>query len=79
MLDNGTVGMTGTQRSMSTGETLDDIILGAGVATEHLRVIEPIPGKHDANVAVIREELAHPGPASSSPAAAASRRSSVGQ
>jgi indolepyruvate ferredoxin oxidoreductase alpha subunit len=61
VLDNDTVGMTGTQRSMSTGETLDSIILGAGVPQEHLRVIEPIPAKHDKNVAVIREELGHPG------------------
>jgi indolepyruvate ferredoxin oxidoreductase alpha subunit len=61
VLDNDTVGMTGTQRSMSTGETLDSIILGAGVPKEHLRVIEPVPAKHDTNVAVIREELAHPG------------------
>ncbi|MCU0304299.1 MAG: thiamine pyrophosphate-dependent enzyme [Thermoanaerobaculales bacterium] len=62
VLDNDTVGMTGTQRSMSTGETLDQIILGAGVAREHLRVITPTPRNHDANVAVIREELAYDGP-----------------
>jgi len=62
VLDNDTVGMTGTQRSMSTGDTLDAIILGAGVAKEHLRLIEPVPAKHERNVAVIREELAHNGP-----------------
>jgi indolepyruvate ferredoxin oxidoreductase alpha subunit len=62
VLDNGTVGMTGTQRSMSTGDTLDQIILGAGIAPEHLRVIEPKPANHDANVKVLREELAFDGP-----------------
>jgi indolepyruvate ferredoxin oxidoreductase alpha subunit len=61
VLDNGTVGMTGTQRSMSTGDALDHIILGAGVAPEHLRVIEPTPANHDANVQILREELAWEG------------------
>ena len=62
VLDNDTVGMTGTQRSMSTGETLDQIILGAGIEPEHLRIIEPTPRNHDANVAIFREELAYQGP-----------------
>jgi len=62
VLDNDTVGMTGTQRSMSTGETLDQIILGAGVAKEHLRIINPTPRNHDHNVAIMREELAFDGP-----------------
>jgi indolepyruvate ferredoxin oxidoreductase alpha subunit len=62
VLDNDTVGMTGTQRSMSTGETLDQIILGAGVEPEHMRIIVPTPRNHDDNVAVIREELAYDGP-----------------
>ena len=62
VVDNSTVGMTGTQRSMSTGSTLDKIILGTGVSEDHFRVIEPIPRNHDQNVAVLREELAHDGP-----------------
>jgi indolepyruvate ferredoxin oxidoreductase alpha subunit len=62
VVDNGTVGMTGTQRSMSTGNTLDDIILGSGIEPEHLRIIEPLPKNHAANVQVIREELAYEGP-----------------
>ncbi len=62
VLDNDTVGMTGTQRSMSTGETLDQIITGTGIASEHLRIISPTPRNHDENVAIIREELAFEGP-----------------
>ncbi len=62
ILDNDTVGMTGTQRSMSTGETLDQIVLGAGIDPDHLRIIEPTPKNHDANVGVMREELAYEGP-----------------
>jgi indolepyruvate ferredoxin oxidoreductase alpha subunit len=61
VLDNSTVGMTGTQRSMSTGDTLDQIILGAGVPDDHMRIIEPTPKNHQANVEVIREELAFDG------------------
>jgi indolepyruvate ferredoxin oxidoreductase alpha subunit len=62
VLDNDTVGMTGTQRSMSTGETLDQIILGSGVAEEHLRIISPTPKNHDSNVEIMRDELSYDGP-----------------
>jgi len=62
ILDNSTVGMTGTQRSMSTGPTLDQIVLGTGISEEHFRIIEPTPRNHESNVAIIREELAYEGP-----------------
>jgi len=62
VVDNSTVGMTGTQRSMSTGTTLDQIILGTGISEDHFRVIEPIPRNHAQNVEVLREELAFDGP-----------------
>jgi indolepyruvate ferredoxin oxidoreductase alpha subunit len=62
ILDNDTVGMTGTQRSMSTGHTLDQIVRGAGIDEEHLKIIEPTPKNHDHNVETIRQELAHDGP-----------------
>ena len=62
VVDNSTVGMTGTQRSMSTGQTLDQIVLGAGIDPAHMRIIEPLPKNHDANVQVIREELSYHGP-----------------
>ncbi len=62
VLDNDTVGMTGTQRSMSTGETLDQLIIGTGIAGEHLRIISPTPRNHDINVGIFREELAYDGP-----------------
>lgn len=62
VVDNSTVGMTGTQRSMSTGTTLDQIILGTGISEDHFRVIEPIPRNHAQNVEVLREELAFEGP-----------------
>jgi indolepyruvate ferredoxin oxidoreductase alpha subunit len=62
VVDNSTVGMTGTQRSMSTGSTLDQAILGTGISEDHFRIIEPTPRNHDQNVAVMREELAYDGP-----------------
>jgi indolepyruvate ferredoxin oxidoreductase alpha subunit len=62
VVDNSTVAMTGTQRSMSTGNTLDQIILGTGIDEDHFRVIEPIPRNHEQNVAVLKEELAFDGP-----------------
>ena len=62
VVDNSTVGMTGTQRSMSTGSTLDQAILGTGISEDHFRIIEPTPRNHDQNVEVIREELAYDGP-----------------
>ena len=62
ILDNDTVGMTGTQRSMSTGRALDDLVQGTGVDPSHIRVIEPTPRNHDENVRIMREELAYDGP-----------------
>jgi indolepyruvate ferredoxin oxidoreductase alpha subunit len=62
VVDNSTVGKTGTQRSMSTGSTLDQIILGTGISEDHFRIIEPTPKNHEQNVAVMREELAFDGP-----------------
>ncbi len=61
ILDNATVGMTGTQESMSCGERLIEIILGLGVDPEHLHVIDPFPKKHAENVALIRREIEHKG------------------
>lgn len=62
ILDNDTVAMTGTQRSMATGETLDGIVAGLGVEPDHVRVITPVPKHHEVNVGVFREELAWEGP-----------------
>jgi indolepyruvate ferredoxin oxidoreductase alpha subunit len=62
VVDNSTVGMTGNQRSMSTGSTLDQIILGTGISEDHFRIIEPTPRNHNQNVEVMREELAFDGP-----------------
>jgi indolepyruvate ferredoxin oxidoreductase alpha subunit len=61
ILDNGTVAMTGTQPSFSTGERLLAIVRGLGVAPDRLRVITPLPKFHEDNVRAFREEIARPG------------------
>jgi len=61
ILDNATTAMTGGQPSFGSGERLMKIVEGVGVAREHIRTIEPLPKNHERNVAVIREELDHPG------------------
>ncbi len=61
ILDNGTVAMTGTQKTLATGEELERIVTGLGVDPGHLRVITPLSRHHDENVAIIKEEIEHRG------------------
>jgi indolepyruvate ferredoxin oxidoreductase, alpha subunit len=61
ILDNATTAMTGGQPTYGSGERLLRIIEGLGVPKEHIRTIEPLPKNHDANVGIIREEIAHRG------------------
>lgn len=61
VLDNSTVAMTGGQPSFASGERLLRMIEGLGVPKAHLRTIIPLPKFHETNVAVLKEEIAHPG------------------
>ena len=61
ILDNATTAMTGGQPSYGSGAALLRLVEGLGVCKERIRVIEPLPRNHAANVAVIREELDHKG------------------
>ena len=61
ILDNGTVAMTGTQESFTTGERLLRVLRGLGVSEEHLHVIEPLNRLHAENVELIRREIDPPG------------------
>jgi indolepyruvate ferredoxin oxidoreductase alpha subunit len=61
VVDNGTVAMTGTQDSLSTGTRLLEIIRGVGVHPDHVRVINPLPKNRAENARIIREEVAYPG------------------
>ncbi len=60
ILDNLTVAMTGGQPSQATNR-LENICRGIGVAPDHVRVIVPIPPKHDENVRVLQEEIDYRG------------------
>jgi indolepyruvate ferredoxin oxidoreductase alpha subunit len=61
ILDNSTTAMTGAQDSLATGDRLLNIVKGAGVASEHLRIITPLPAKHAENVKIIGEEMDYRG------------------
>lgn len=61
IVDNKTVAMTGGQTS-SANNRLADICAGLGIDHSHVRIIEPLPNKHEENVAVLRQEIAHIGP-----------------
>ena len=61
IVDNLTVAMTGGQPS-SAETRLVSICRGLGVDPDHIRVIGAIAGKHEGNVAVLAEEISHPGP-----------------
>jgi indolepyruvate ferredoxin oxidoreductase alpha subunit len=60
IVDNYTTAMTGGQASLGYGK-IENICLGLGVAQEHLRIFNPLPKLHDANVRVLQEEIAYPG------------------
>ena len=62
IFDNGAAGMTGAQPSISPTSRLSPLLEGLGVEREHIRVLEAHRRSHDANVAVIRQELAYEGP-----------------
>ena len=61
IVDNLTIAMTGGQPS-SAENRLATICGGLGIDRDHIRVIEPHPKNHDANVAVLEEEIAYAGP-----------------
>jgi indolepyruvate ferredoxin oxidoreductase alpha subunit len=58
--DNYTTAMTGGQESPAFGR-LYEICKGIGVEKDHIRMIEPLKKNIEANVNVIREELAYEG------------------
>jgi indolepyruvate ferredoxin oxidoreductase alpha subunit len=59
--DNGVVAMTGAQPTLLPSSRLQALLLGLGVPPEHCHVLQAHHRQHDANVAVIRRELEHPG------------------
>lgn len=60
ILDNATTGMTGGQHSSALGK-IEAICKGIGVEEDHIRVIKPLPKRHDENYQVMKEELLYEG------------------
>ncbi|MBO7741386.1 MAG: hypothetical protein J6S21_02420, partial [Victivallales bacterium] len=60
ILDNLTTGMTGGQDSLAAGR-MEDIVRGLGVEPEHIKIINPIPAKHEENTAVMKAEIEYRG------------------
>ncbi len=60
ILDNGTTAMTGGQDHAGMGK-IEEICRGIGVNPAHLHVIDPLPKHHDQMVALLKQEIAHPG------------------
>jgi len=60
ILDNATTAMTGGQNSSALGK-IEDICKGIGVEEDHIRVIKPLPKRHDENYQVMKEELEYEG------------------
>jgi indolepyruvate ferredoxin oxidoreductase alpha subunit len=61
ILDNSTVAMTGGQPTFLSGEKLEKVIEGMGVAKEHIRTILPLPKNHDDNVLIMKKEFDYQG------------------
>jgi indolepyruvate ferredoxin oxidoreductase alpha subunit len=62
ILDNSTTGMTGAQPTIMPSSSLEGVLKGVGVESEHLVVLRAHRNEHDKNVAAIKKELAYKGP-----------------
>jgi indolepyruvate ferredoxin oxidoreductase, alpha subunit len=58
--DNSTTAMTGGQDSAGT-DKLADICKGIGVEEAHIRTFIPLKKNHEANIAILKEEMEYPG------------------
>jgi indolepyruvate ferredoxin oxidoreductase alpha subunit len=60
ILDNGTIAMTGGQKSQATGK-LENICEALGVEKEHIRIVNPVPKNHEENMKIFKEEIDYQG------------------
>ncbi|HCF57600.1 MAG TPA: indolepyruvate ferredoxin oxidoreductase [Myxococcales bacterium] len=61
ILDNGTTGMTGGQDSMANDSKLVEVVKGLGVDPAHIHTLVPHRKNHQANVELIKREVAYKG------------------
>ncbi len=62
ILDNSTTAMTGGQNTICGESSLEKLIVGTGIDPKHIRMMVPLPKRHEENVAILKEELDHKGP-----------------
>ncbi len=62
ILDNSTTGMTGAQPTILPSERLAGIVKACGVDPAHVHILEAHKRSHEANVAILKAELAFKGP-----------------
>ncbi len=60
ILDNGTVAMTGGQKSQATGK-IENICEAIGVEKEHIIIMNPLPKYHDENMKIFKQEIEYEG------------------
>ncbi len=61
IVDNASVAMTGGQPTFLSGDKLLQIVRGAGVSPEHIRLLSPLPKNLQENTRVLKEEIAFRG------------------
>ena len=61
ILDNSTVGMTGGQETMASGEQLVRLVKGLGANPEHVHMVRAHRREYEANLALFRKEIEHRG------------------
>lgn len=62
IVDNSTTAMTGGQDTICGEEALDKLVLGMGIDPKHVKVILPLPKKHEENTAILKKEIEYAGP-----------------
>jgi len=61
IVDNSTTAMTGGQETICGEGPLEKLILSMGIDPEHVKVMIPLPQKHEENVAIFKKELEYRG------------------
>ena len=62
IVDNSTVAMTGGQETMLPSARLPQVVEGLGVDPSHIHVVDALKKEHEANVDILKNELAYQGP-----------------
>jgi indolepyruvate ferredoxin oxidoreductase, alpha subunit len=61
IMDNSTTAMTGMQDTIMTSPMIKNLVLGCGVAPEHVRELKVLPKNHEENTGIMKEEIEYKG------------------